>query len=127
MRAALEGRARFAVAPAVALFGVLVAVLLLAGCAASVPPPPAVGVSSTLPRVALLPLENLTTRGDATDRMSRVLTGVLGETGSCQAVQPGDVELVFTQLRIRDANGVTRDRVAEVAERLDAQLSLIHI
>jgi hypothetical protein len=94
---------------------------LLAGCAAHVPPPPPVGYASGLPRVALLPLENLSTRNDAGDRLSRVLVGVLGETRACQAVQPGDVDQVFMELRIRDANGVTRDRVPEVARRLDAQ------
>ncbi len=104
-----------------ALLALLTAAVLSGGCAGTLPPPPAVGVSSTLPRVALLPLENLTARTDASDRMSRVLTGVLGETGTCQAVPPGDIEQVLTTLRIRDANGVTRDRVREVAGQLDAE------
>ena len=95
--------------------------ILLSGCAASVPPPPPVGMSSTLPRVALLPLENLSTRPDAGDRLSRVFVGVLGETRTCQPVQIADVEQVFTELRIRDANGVTRERVPEVAAKLDAR------
>lgn len=106
-------------AAAMALTGLLAAVLT--GCAASVPPPPPVGLSSTLPRVALLPLENLSARPDASDRLSRVVTGVLGETGSCQPVQPADIEQVFTELRIRDMNGVTRERVPDIARRLDAQ------
>ena len=95
--------------------------LLLAGCAAHVPPPPPVGVSSTLPRLALMPLENLSTRVDASDRVSRVIVGVLGESRTCQPVEPADVEQVFTRLRIRDANGVTRDRVPELAAQLDAR------
>ncbi len=105
----------------VAIAALAAGTMLLAGCAASVPAPPPVGLSSTLPRLALLPLENLTARTEATDRVSRVLNGVLGETRACQPVPPGDVEQVFTELRFRDANGVTRDRVAEVAARLDAR------
>lgn len=104
-----------------AIAALVAGALLMVGCAASVPPPPPVGLSSTLPRLALLPLENLSARTEASDRVSRVLNGVLGETRSCQTVQPGDVEQVFTELRLRDANGVTRDRVAEVAGRLDAR------
>ena len=95
--------------------------LSLVGCGAHVPPPPPVGSLNGLPRVALLPLENLTAQGDASDRMSAVVLGVLGETRTCQTVQGGDVDQVFMALRIRDANGVTRDRVHEVASRLDAQ------
>ena len=93
---------------------------LLTGCAGSMPRPPAVGLSSTLPRIALLPLENLSARADASDRLSRIITGVLGETGVCQPVQPADVEQAFTELRIRDVNGVTRTVVPDLASRLDA-------
>lgn len=100
---------------------VLVLIGLSAGCGAHVPPPPPVGLASALPRVALLPLENLSARNDASDRLSRVFVGVLGETRVCQTVQPGDVDQVFMELRIRDANGVTRERVPDVARRLDAQ------
>lgn len=115
-------RARSGARTAAASLGVMLMwSALLTGCAGSMPPPPAVGLSSTLPRVALLPLENLSARADASDRLSRVITGVLGETGSCQPVQPADVEQVFTDLRIRDVNGVTRSLVPEVAGRLDAR------
>jgi hypothetical protein len=102
--------------------GMLAGLLLsLPGCAAHVPPPPPVGLSSTLPRVALMPLENLSSRADGSDRVSRVLVGVLGESRTCQPVQPADIDQVFTRLRIRDASGVTRDRVPELAAQLDAQ------
>jgi TolB-like protein len=95
------------------------------GCAASaLPPPPAVGAAARLPRVALIPLENLSGRSEATDRLSRVFLGALGETGQCQTIEPGDVEAVFTVLRIRDATGLTRDRVPEVAAKLDARYLL---
>jgi hypothetical protein len=94
---------------------------LLAGCAASVPPPPPVGAASALARVALLPLENLSARPDASERLSRVFVAVLGETRACQPVLPGDVERVFTDLRIRDVNGVTRALVPQVAAALDAR------
>ncbi len=107
--------------PTRALLGAALGVLALCGCAAHVAAPPPVGLSSGLPRVAILPLENLTTRGDASDRLTRVIAGVLGETRQCQPVQPGDVDQVFMELRIRDVNGVTRDRVRDVAERLDAR------
>ena len=117
----MRARVRARVASALRAASVLTLSILLSGCAASIPPPPPVGVSSTLPRVALLPLENLSTRPDAGDRLSRVFVGVLGETRTCQAVQIADVEQVFTELRIRDASGVTRERVPEVAAKLDAR------
>lgn len=95
--------------------------VLVAGCAASLPAPPAVDVAGARPRVALLPFENLTSRPDAADRLSRVFAGVLGETGACQPVEPGDIEQVFAELRIRDVNGLTRESVPQVAKRLDAE------
>lgn len=104
-----------------ALFCAALGLAVLTGCGAHVPAPPPVGLASGLPRVAILPLENLTPRGDASDRLTRVLAGVLGETRQCQPVQPGDVDQVFMELRIRDVNGVTRERVPEVAQRLDAR------
>lgn len=93
---------------------------MLTGCAASVPPPP-VGLTSSLPRVALLPLENLSTRPDASEHLTRVVAGALGETGTCQTVAPGDVEAVFTELRIRDVNGVTRESMPQLGTKLDAE------
>lgn len=99
----------------------LIVLASISGCGAHVPPPPPVGLEGTLPRVAILPLETLSTKGDASDRMTRVIAGVLGETRQCQTVQSGDVDEVFMALRIRDANGVTRARVREVAERLGAR------
>jgi hypothetical protein len=95
--------------------------VLLAGCSAHVPPPPPpVGLASTLPRVALLPLENLSARPDASEHLSRAVVGVLGETGMCQPVAPGDVEAAFTEFRIRDISGVTRDAMRQLGHRLDA-------
>ena len=84
-------------------------------------PPPPVGATLALPRVALLPLENLSARPDATEHVSRVALGALAETGTCQAVSPSDVEQAFTEFRIRDMNGVTREIVPKLAARLDAR------
>jgi hypothetical protein len=104
-----------------ALALVLALALAFTGCAASRPAPPAVDVAGARPRVALLPFENLSPRPDAGDRLSRVFAGVLGETGACQPVEPGDIEQVFAELRIRDVNGITRESIPRVAQRLDAE------
>lgn len=93
---------------------------LLVGCGATVPAPPPVGATSQAPRVAVLPLENLSARPDASEHLSRVVAGVLGETGACQVSPPGDVEVVFTDLRIRDLNGVTRENMPLLGQRLTA-------
>lgn len=111
----------FAPMPRARRFAALLAALLLGGCAAHVPPPPPVGLSSTLPRVALLPLENLSPRPDAAEHLTRVLAGVLGETRACQPVAPGDVEAAFSELRVRDVNGVTRDLMPVLGGKLDAE------
>lgn len=103
-----------------AVLSALALTLALVGCAAHVPPPPPVGLSSTLPRVALLPFENLSPRPDASEHVTRVIAGVLGETRTCQPVAPGDVEAVFTELRIRDVNGVTREAMPVLGGKLDA-------
>ncbi len=100
------------------------AALLLGGCAASVPPPMPVGALANLPRVAMMPLENLSGRPEATEPVTRIFLGALGETRQCQTIEPGDVEGVFTVLRIRDATGLTSDRVPEVASRLGARYLL---
>ena len=107
-------------AGSMARIAALALALALTSCATSPPPPPAVGVAGAQPRVALLPFENLTPRPDAADRLSRVFASVLGETGACQPVEPGDIEQVFAELRIRDVNGITRETVPQVAKRLDA-------
>jgi len=110
------GRLRDALRHA-AIRGLAGACLLLLGCAATVPPP---APSGPLPRVALLPLENLSGRPEAGDLVTRVVFVALARTGRCELVEPGAVDAVLSELRVRSSGMVTREDAAGIANRLGA-------
>jgi TolB-like protein len=97
-----------------------VALLAAAGCAAHSPPPAA--NTSGLPRVtvAMLPLENLSGRPENGDRISRMVWTTLGENGRYQVLDPGQVDAVLVELRVRSAAAMTREQVGEISKRLGA-------
>jgi hypothetical protein len=106
--------ARRLLAPALAL--------ALAGCASTAPVVRAPGVP--LERVALLPLENLATRPESGDLVTRVVYGTMSQTQRCEMVEPGDVEAAMRDLRIRTSGMLTSDQAVKLAARLEARYLL---
>jgi PBP1b-binding outer membrane lipoprotein LpoB len=99
--------------------GAATLIALLAGCAAGrKQQPPAEVVAGPRPRVALLPLENLTAVPDAGEKVTRVVFVELVKNGSCEAVEPGMVEGVMDSLRIRATGSVAQADLAAIGERL---------
>jgi len=98
---------------------------LLAGCAARAPQPPAEVVAGPRPRIALLPLENLTTAPDAGEMVTRVVFVELVKKGSCEVVESGMVEGVMDSLRIRATGSVAEADLAVIGQRLRAPWVLV--
>jgi hypothetical protein len=100
--------------------GLLAATLALAGCAAGGPAVRAQG-SGGRATLAMLPLENLSGRAEYGERFSRLVWGTLGRTGRFDVVDPGEVDGVLVELRIRSAGSLTTEQVLKAAGRLKAR------
>lgn len=74
-----------------------------------------------VPRVALLPLENLTGRSEFGERFSRLVWATIGRDERFRVVDVGEVEAAIGEVRIRNAGLVSRDQVTRLARRLDAR------
>jgi hypothetical protein len=107
--------------PRPALHAAFVLLLVLgAGCAASRPRPAAEVTAGPRPRVALLPLENLALREDASTVMTRLLFVELVRSGACDMVEPGEVEAVMESLRVRPTGSLTTEQRGQFGARLRA-------
>jgi TolB-like protein len=98
---------------------------LLAGCASAPPPPPQPAPGTPLPRVALLPLENLSGRADAGDLVTRMLFVGLVRTQRCQVVEAGTVDRAMEDLRIWPVGTVTRRELAGLRDSLGVDYVLV--
>ncbi len=98
----------------------LAAALGAAGCAAG---GATVRDGEPAPRatLAMLPLENLSGRAEYADRFSRVIWSALGRSGRWNIIDPGQVDALLVELRIRSAGSLTTEQVLEVAGRLRAR------
>jgi len=94
--------------------------LLTSGCAANSTHarPGAISPSGT---IAMLPLENLSGRAENGDRFTRLVWSAVGRSGRFQLVDPGEVDAVLVELRIRSAGSLTREQVLKAAGRLHAR------
>ncbi|MEK7329659.1 MAG: hypothetical protein AAB113_02545 [Candidatus Eisenbacteria bacterium] len=99
--------------------------LLLAGCAATRPAPPVAAPGAPLPRVALLPLEDLSGRVDAGDIFTRILFVELVRTGACEVVESGIVEAAAETLHIRSTGSLARDDLHALGERLGVRYVML--
>lgn len=96
--------------------------VLLAGCAAG---PPSPELLAGRPRLALLPLENLTAQAEAADVLSRIVLMNLGRTHRCQMVEPGDVDAVLDILGIRYTGSVSKDQLKELGEKIGTDYLMV--
>jgi len=100
----------------------LFAAALLSGCASGGGAPAARHASGGLREsMAMLPLENLSGRGEYGERFSRLVWSTLGRTGRWDIVDPGEVDAVLVELRIRSAGSLTTEQVLKAAGRLKAR------
>jgi TolB-like protein len=100
---------------------VLVAVALCAlpaACAHAPRPLPMPGPGASLPRVAVVPLENLSTLAEAGDRLTRLIFTGLVRTGRCEVVEAGDVDRAMEDLRIRPVGTLTREELGGLRDSL---------
>ena len=98
--------------------GGLVLALLLAGCAATHPFVLSPAPAGQLPRVALLPLEDLSGRADAGNVFARILFVELVRTRTCDVIEAGIVEAAAESLRIRNTGSLAREEVRALGARL---------
>lgn len=69
----------------------------------------------------MLPLENLSGRAEYGERFSRLTWSALGRTARFDIVDPGEVEAVLVEMRIRSASSLTTEQVLKIASRLKAR------
>lgn len=103
-------RRAFALAPLLAL-----ALALAGGCAAHRAPPPPPGARASL---AMMPLENLSGRAEYGDRYTRLVWTAIGGSGRFDLVDPGEVDAMLVEQRIRTSAMLTREQVLKAAARL---------
>ena len=72
------------------------------------------------PRIAVLPLEDLTGEMDAAVGFSRLLYAELVHSGKWEVVESGVVEGVMDSLSLRDGGSLTRSQIQAVGARLAA-------
>ena len=125
MRRAGTG-ARPGLAPAAWVLGALLG--LTPGCAHTPRPTPALepgSVPAAHPRVAFLPLENLSGRADVSDVLSRIFHSELTSTGRWDVVEPGDVESALEELRIRNTGTLSKAQLTDLGHRLQVSYVLV--
>lgn len=77
------------------------------------------------PRVALLPLENLSVRPEAGLLVTRVVFAQLVRTGTCDVVESGEVDAALQDLRIINSGSLSNDQLQGIAGKLKVDLVLL--
>ena len=98
---------------------IFVALIAIAGCAA--PQRFSAFTGSPLagrPRVALLPLENLSGNVDAADALTHVFFTELAATQLCELADMGDVQRAMRRIRIRSTGSPTSEQVRQLGDSL---------
>ena len=89
------------------------------GCAGQKPPHgvvvPAPGPH---PKVAVLPLEDLSGQSGAADRMTRVLFTVLVQTGTYDVMEPGTVDMALSDARVRSTGMLSHEQIQKLSTQL---------
>ncbi len=105
---------------------VAIALILAPGCAGA--PPKAEdgrGIPRDRPRVALLPLENLTAKAEAGEAMTRIFFTELARTGAVEMVEPGSVDAAIDGLHIRATGSLSSEQFRSVGDMLGARYAFV--
>lgn len=89
----------------------------VAACAGRAPTPRVLAEGARLP-AAMLPIENLSSRSELTDRLQRMVWTAFGSDGRFEVVDPGQVENAMTELRIRSSASLSKDQITRFASGL---------
>lgn len=110
-----------------AMSAAFLAAVLAAGCAATAHTraPATLPPVADHPRIALLPLENLSGQADAGVITTRIFFVRLVGTGCCDVVETGLVEAALDSMGVRSTGSLTRDQLAELGRRLGAPYVLL--
>jgi len=100
--------------------GLALGLLALGGCAAHARAPEPTALAARTPLV-LLPLENLSGRAEYGERFTRLAWSVVGASGRFDLVDPGQVDAVLVEFRIRSSGAVTREQILKLASRLNVR------
>jgi TolB-like protein len=104
------------------LVGMVVALGL--GCGGQAPRPAAIP-GAPLPRIAVLPFDNLTDEGGAGETMTLVFFTTIGQAGRYEPVESGIVAAVLDSMRIRLTTTLSAEQLSAIGQRLDAQRLLV--
>lgn len=88
----------------------------LMGCAATAPPPRTAPAGA--PGMAVLPFEDLSGQAGIGERLSRIAYTELVRAGRWHVEEPGEVDAVLAEARVRSTGIMTRDQTMRVSERL---------
>jgi hypothetical protein len=99
--------------------------LVLAGCSSAPPPPPPLAPPGTLPRLAILPFENLTARGEAGTLFTRIFFSEVYRLNRYEVVESGEVERVLDDLRLPPTGSLSNEQLRTLGERLHVQRVLV--
>lgn len=77
------------------------------------------------PRVALLPLENLSAKPDAGAAMTRTLFVELVRTGTCDVVESGEVDAAMDDQHILNSGSVSTPQLKGLTEKLKADFVML--
>ncbi len=98
--------------------GVLVAIFG-GGCAASHPRiKDGRAIPRDHPRVAVLPLENLSNSAEAGEIMTRIFWTEIVRSGAFEVIEPGVTDLAMDALQIRSTGSLTADQLRGVGDTL---------
>jgi curli biogenesis system outer membrane secretion channel CsgG len=108
-------------------FGLLVAVLWLAGCAETAPTTyvhPNYDFSR-VKKVAVLPLENLTVDQTAGEKVRKIVITELLATGIVDVVEPGQVNRVLANQNIQNVTAMLPEEFKRLAAALGVQMLIV--
>ena len=92
----------------------VLSMVTVAACAGRAPAPRVLAAEPKV-AVAMLPIENLSSVSDITDRLQRLVWTAFGSDGRFDVVDPGQVENAMTELRIRSSSSLSKEQITRCA------------
>ena len=93
------------------------------GCAGSRPAsaPVTSRDAGAKPRLAVLPLEDLSGQAGVADRLTRVVFTTLVQTGDYEVLEPGRVDDALSEARVRSSGMLSQDQIASLSRQLEVR------